>query len=102
MTGRGRNRGRSFPRLSSAPQGRPKWRAQVIANFMFCTGIENSIPTINNGKTRIDQMEACDHYRRWRDDFDLLHDIGLNYLRYGPPRSEEHTSELQSLMRISY
>src|SRR3546814_14020661 len=62
-----------------------KWRAQVIANFMFCTGIENSIPTINNGKTRIDQMEACDHYRRWRDDFDLLHDIGLNYLRYGPP-----------------
>src|SRR3546814_1239745 len=88
---------------------------------MFCTGIENSIPTINNGKTRIDQMEACDHYRRWRDDFDLLHDIGLNYLRYGPPihrtflgpgrydweftdltRSEEHTSELQSLMRISY
>src|SRR3546814_5300630 len=83
MTCRGRNRGRSFPRLSSAPQGRPKWRAQVIANFMFCTGIENSIPTINNGKTRIDQMEACDHYRRWR-------------------RSEEHTSELQSLMRISY
>src|SRR3546814_19479928 len=30
-------------------------------------------------------MEACDHFRRWRDDFDLLHDIGLNYLRYGPP-----------------
>ena len=25
---------------------------------MFCTGIENSIPTINNGRTRVDQMEV--------------------------------------------
>ena len=25
---------------------------------MFATGIENSIPTINNGKTRVDQMEV--------------------------------------------
>src|SRR3546814_14730213 len=63
----------------------PKWRAKVIANFMFCTGIENSIPTINNGKTRIDQMEACDHYRRWRDDFDMLADLVIHYLRYGQP-----------------
>ena len=38
---------------------------------MFATGIENSIPTINDGKTRVDQMEASDHYRRWREDFDL-------------------------------
>jgi len=27
---------------------------RVIANFRFATGIENSIPTINHGKTRID------------------------------------------------
>ena len=33
---------------------------------MFATGIENSIPTIDNGRTRVDQMEASDHYRRWR------------------------------------
>jgi beta-glucosidase/6-phospho-beta-glucosidase/beta-galactosidase len=52
---------------------------------MFCTGIENSIPTINNGRTRVDQMEVCGHYRHWRLDFDLLHDIGICYLRYGPP-----------------
>ena len=26
---------------------------------MFATGIENSIPTINGGRTRVDQMEAC-------------------------------------------
>jgi beta-glucosidase/6-phospho-beta-glucosidase/beta-galactosidase len=52
---------------------------------MFATGIENSIPTINNGRTRVDQMEACDHYARWREDFDLLDDIGIHFLRYGPP-----------------
>ncbi len=52
---------------------------------MFATGIENSIPTINNGRTRVDQMEACDHYRRWREDFDCVQDIGINFLRFGPP-----------------
>jgi len=52
---------------------------------MFCTGIENSIPTIDNGKTRVDQMETCGHYKHWRTDFELLQEIGLQYLRYGPP-----------------
>jgi beta-glucosidase/6-phospho-beta-glucosidase/beta-galactosidase len=52
---------------------------------MFATGIENSIPTINNGRTRVDQMESCGHYERWREDFDLVQDLGIEYLRYGPP-----------------
>ena len=52
---------------------------------MFATGIENSIPTINNGRTRVDQMEVCGHYERWQEDFDLLDDIGIHFLRYGPP-----------------
>lgn len=52
---------------------------------MFCTGIENSIPTIDHGRTRIDQMEVCGHYRHWREDFALLDDMGIKYLRYGPP-----------------
>jgi beta-glucosidase len=52
---------------------------------MFCTGIENSNPTIDQGRTRIDQLAASDHYRRWREDFDLVTEIGLCYLRYGPP-----------------
>ncbi|WP_426267976.1 family 1 glycosylhydrolase [Sphingomonas sp. LHG3443-2] len=52
---------------------------------MFATGIENSIPTINGGKTRVDQMEASDHYRRWREDFDCVQNIGIEYLRFGPP-----------------
>jgi beta-glucosidase/6-phospho-beta-glucosidase/beta-galactosidase len=52
---------------------------------MFATGIENSIPKIQNGRVRVDQMESCGHYRLWRKDFDLLDEIGLRYLRYGPP-----------------
>ena len=52
---------------------------------MFATGIENSIPTIDNGRTRVDQMESCGHYRHWRLDFDCVEELGLHYLRYGPP-----------------
>jgi beta-glucosidase/6-phospho-beta-glucosidase/beta-galactosidase len=52
---------------------------------MFATGIENSIPTINNGRTRVDQMEVCGHYERWREDFDCVQEIGIQFLRYGPP-----------------
>src|SRR5260370_34374881 len=52
---------------------------------MFATGIENSIPTIDHSKTRIDEMEVCGHYDRWREDFDCVQEIGINYLRYGPP-----------------
>ncbi|MFN3946356.1 MAG: glycoside hydrolase family 1 protein [Allosphingosinicella sp.] len=60
-------------------------RRGAIANFMFATGIENSIPTIDNGRTRVDQMESCGHYRHWRLDFDCVEELGIGYLRYGPP-----------------
>jgi beta-glucosidase len=52
---------------------------------MFCTGIENSNPTIDQGRTRVDQMEASRHYDRWREDFAALDELGITYLRYGPP-----------------
>jgi len=52
---------------------------------MFATGIENSIPTINNGRTRVDQMEVCGHYARWQEDFALVEEMGIQFLRYGPP-----------------
>lgn len=52
---------------------------------MFATGIENSIPTIDNGRTRVDQMESCGHYRHWKLDFDCVEELGIHYLRYGPP-----------------
>jgi beta-glucosidase len=53
--------------------------------FMFATGIENSYPTIEGGKVRVDEMESCRHYQRWKDDFDLVEDLGIRFLRYGPP-----------------
>ena len=58
---------------------------------MFATGIENSIPRIKNGAVRVDQMEVCGHYRHWRTDFDCVEELGIRFLRYGPPL---HTSLL--------
>ncbi len=55
------------------------------SQFMFATGIENSIPTIQNGRKRVDEMEKCGHYQRWREDFELVRSIGVHFLRYGPP-----------------
>jgi beta-glucosidase len=52
---------------------------------MFATGIENSVPTIDGGRTRIDEMESCGHYARWQEDFALVEEMGIEYLRFGPP-----------------
>lgn len=52
---------------------------------MFATGIENSVPRIDGGRTRIDEMESCGHYARWREDFALVREMAIGYLRYGPP-----------------
>ena len=57
----------------------------MLPAFMFATGIENSCPTINGGKTRVDEMASSGHYERWREDFDLVQDLGVQFLRYGPP-----------------
>lgn len=60
-------------------------RAPTSTYFMFATGIENSYPTIRGGRTRMDEMALCRHYDVWQRDFDLVQEIGVNYLRYGPP-----------------
>jgi beta-glucosidase len=52
---------------------------------MFATGIENSSPTIKNGRERVDEMEKCGHYKLWSADFDCVQEIGLCFLRYGIP-----------------
>src|SRR5438045_3556475 len=63
-----------------------------MREFMFATGIENSYPTIEwEGKTvRRDQMAECGHYARWRDDLRLVKEMGIEYLRYGPPYYKAH------------
>ncbi|WP_211166303.1 family 1 glycosylhydrolase [Mucilaginibacter robiniae] len=63
------------------------------STFMFSTGIENSYPTINiNGKkVRVDELEKTGHYERWKEDFALVKEMGIDYLRYGPPYYKVHT-----------
>jgi beta-glucosidase/6-phospho-beta-glucosidase/beta-galactosidase len=68
--------GRAFARLPPMT---------TLPAFMFATGIENSIPTVQNGRVRVDEMEKCGHYQRWEEDFDLLGDLEIRFLRYGPP-----------------
>jgi beta-glucosidase/6-phospho-beta-glucosidase/beta-galactosidase len=36
-------------------------------------------------------MAKCDHYKRWKDDFRLVDELGIQYLRYGPPYFSVHT-----------
>jgi beta-glucosidase/6-phospho-beta-glucosidase/beta-galactosidase len=61
--------------------------------FMFATGIENSYPTIMlpDGKTyRVDELEKTDHYNRWEEDFQLVKQVGIEFLRYGPSYYKTH------------
>jgi beta-glucosidase/6-phospho-beta-glucosidase/beta-galactosidase len=35
-------------------------------------------------------MDRAGHYRRWREDFGLVKELGIEYLRYGPPYYQVH------------
>jgi beta-glucosidase/6-phospho-beta-glucosidase/beta-galactosidase len=55
---------------------------------MFSTGIENSYPVVTgkDGKDfRVDEMQRCGHYQHWQEDFNLVKELGIRFLRYGPP-----------------
>lgn len=76
---------------------KPKPSSSVTGSrrFMFATGIENSYPTIQlpDGSTqRVDEMEKCDHYNRWREDFNLVKELGIEFLRYGAPYYKTHAA----------
>jgi beta-glucosidase len=57
----------------------------VVPTFIFATGIENSSPTINGGRERVDEMEKCGHYEKWTVNFDCVQELGICFLRYGVP-----------------
>jgi beta-glucosidase/6-phospho-beta-glucosidase/beta-galactosidase len=62
-------------------------------NFMFATGIECSYPTVvgrDGERRRIDELAKCFHYQRWREDLALVCELGIRYLRYGPPYHRLH------------
>jgi beta-glucosidase/6-phospho-beta-glucosidase/beta-galactosidase len=55
---------------------------------MFATGIDAAMPKLNG--RRLDQLEKSGHYDRWREDLDLVRDLGTRYLRYGLPFHRVH------------
>lgn len=63
--------------------------------FMFSTGIENSYPMItlpDGTRKRVDEMEKCGHYKLWKEDFNLVKEMDIEFLRYGPPYYKVHTA----------
>lgn len=63
--------------------------------FMFSTGIENSYPKIlmpDGSMKRVDELEKCGHYEHWETDFLLVKELGINFLRYGPPYYKTHVA----------
>ena len=77
------------PRPQCAPRRSRKRsngeRGRAEGAFMFATGIECSYPTIEQGRWRRDEMATTRHYELWQRDFELAREIGVTYLRYGPP-----------------
>jgi beta-glucosidase/6-phospho-beta-glucosidase/beta-galactosidase len=72
------------PALHASAPAAPFRGAATPATFLFATGIENSAPTIQDGRRRRDQMAECGFYQRWREDFALVRELGIGFLRYGP------------------
>jgi beta-glucosidase/6-phospho-beta-glucosidase/beta-galactosidase len=59
---------------------------EILENlrFMFAVGIECSNPVVDGG-VRVDELQATGHYEHWKKDLQLVRDLGLRFLRYGPP-----------------
>jgi beta-glucosidase/6-phospho-beta-glucosidase/beta-galactosidase len=73
------------------PSMRVKGRDE--GGFVFATGIECSYPTIagpHGRSVRVDELEKTFHYRHWQQDLALMRELGLRYLRYGPPYYRLH------------
>jgi hypothetical protein len=61
--------------------------------FMFATGIENSYPTIKDANgtiVRVDDMEKCGHYQKWKEDFEVVKEMDIRYRQFGPPYHTTH------------
>ena len=74
-------------RAVHAPHGAPRLRVTESADhlkFMFGVGIECSYPLVA-GNQRVDQLRDTGHYEQWKTDLRLVRELGLRYLRYGPP-----------------
>jgi hypothetical protein len=76
---------RHQPKTGARPAPRTTHRTQpafLNQGMFFATGIENSNPTIENGRVRIDELESCGHYKLWSTDFDKVQEMGISFLRW--------------------
>lgn len=55
--------------------------------FLWAAGIEDTFITDPHPRTGriLDEYELTQHYSQWREDIDLLADLGVKYARYGIP-----------------
>ncbi|HZO87518.1 MAG TPA: family 1 glycosylhydrolase [Chthonomonadaceae bacterium] len=86
--GRRTKTGRSASPSPEAIASPPAQTESSTGGFLFATGIECSYPTIAGPKdrrVRVDELEKTFHYRHWQEDLALVREMGLRYLRYGPP-----------------
>jgi beta-glucosidase len=58
-----------------------------VADFEWAVGIEDTFIGQPSGRRRrvLDEYELIDHYRRWRNDVDLIASLGVGAMRYGVP-----------------
>jgi beta-glucosidase/6-phospho-beta-glucosidase/beta-galactosidase len=56
---------------------------------VFLTGIESSDPWVE-GKRRNQLKEAHNFYEHWQKRLENIHDLGIRWLRFGPPYSQTH------------
>jgi hypothetical protein len=73
--------------VTGQPSSTPAIRAADPVDtlrFMFGVGIECSCPKIEGG-IRVDELRDTGHYELWQTDLKLVRELGLRYLRYGPP-----------------
>jgi hypothetical protein len=78
--------------MTNSPSG--ACQNPLSSRFVFATGIECSYPTVSDvqgRRLRVDQLEQTFHYHYWQQDFALVRELGLHWLRYGPPYYRVHT-----------
>ncbi len=55
-------------------------------DFSWGVGIEDTfIPQTRPGFRALDEYELTAHYRFWREDFDLMRELGVTHVRWGIP-----------------
>jgi len=54
--------------------------------FLWATGIEDTfVPQTRTGHRALDEYQLMGHYEHWREDLDLVRELGVGAMRWGVP-----------------